>query len=402
MPSQTYAALCLAVLIGACPARADIALGQYGSLTGDMRARYEFVDQDKFDRDAEAATARLRLGYRTPVFGGLSGYVEGEGVTHLGGGLFSNAAHRDPRYPAVNDPDDLAVHQLYADYARPDAFDARVGRQAIAYDDQRFIGPSAFRQTDRTFDAVSVNTGPFQNLALSYNYVWQVNQTLGSRVPGGGDNGHLHFLHAHYDLPQAIGVSTFAYLLDFDAGREIASSQTYGVRAAWEPKGDGWQPVARGSVATQSDYESSPLHYTEPYYSAELGAAHEAWSLTGGVEVLGGNGRDAVQEPAGTKHPFNGWAEKFAVTPAAGLVDVSARAHVPLVGFAPGRALAGIMEAHYFQSDRGGRRYGSEGDAGLTYTLNKNNDLNLQLARYQANGFSTDTTKIWVYYGFRF
>jgi hypothetical protein len=40
-----------------------------------------------------------------------------------------------------------------------------------------------------------------------------------------------------------------------------------------------------------------------------------------GWEHLGGNGARSLQTPLATLHAFNGWADKFVVTPAGGLED---------------------------------------------------------------------------------
>jgi len=44
-----------------------------GKFYGDIRLRYEGVDQDNVLEDADAVTLRTRLGYKTPSAQGFSG-----------------------------------------------------------------------------------------------------------------------------------------------------------------------------------------------------------------------------------------------------------------------------------------------------------------------------------------
>ena len=89
------------------------------------------------------------------------------------------------------------------------------------------------------------------------------------------------------------------------------------------------------------DYADNPADITVNYYSVELGATHtfidnpiESITVKGSYEVLEGDGPELVsgccggrvarafQTPLGTNHAFQGWADRFLITPADGIEDL--------------------------------------------------------------------------------
>jgi hypothetical protein len=96
-----------------------------------------------------------------------------------------------------------------------------------------------------------------------------------------------------------------------------------------------------------------------------------------------------------TLHKFNGWADLFLTTPAAGLQDIYGGVAYK---FAAIKALPGLNAAvtyHRFNSDLGNLRYGDEWDASLGFKLGRVTLL-AKYADYNANGFGVDTRKVWL------
>src|SRR5690606_28802578 len=128
----------------------------------------------------------------------------------------------------------------------------------------------------------------------------------------------------------------YAYLLDFTETQDGAmanSTQTYGLSFAGSAKlTDDVDALYRFEHATQRDYASSPLDYQADYYLAELGAKFlKNYGISIGYEVLGSdNGVAAFRTPLATLHAFNGWADRFLVTPADGLEDTYIKATAAL------------------------------------------------------------------------
>ncbi|MEG2942626.1 MAG: hypothetical protein RR969_13780, partial [Thermomonas sp.] len=116
--------------------------------------------------------------------------------------------------------------------------------------------------------------------------------------------------------------------------------------------------------------------------------------LKAGWERLGAGRGRAFQTPLATLHAFNGWADKFLVTPVNGLRDtyVSAQRGIELGG----RKGKWEVAYHDFRADRGGSGYGRELDASFGVTLRPGFDVLAKLADYDSEGFARDTRKLWL------
>ena len=130
------------------------------------------------------------------------------------------------------------------------------------------------------------------------------------------------------------------------------------------------------------------------HFEPSLAAGGLTWKL--GWEQLGGDGSTAFQTPLATLHAFNGWADKFLVTPANGLDDRYASVSGK---FGSGRLddkLAWTVAWHDFQSDRGGFDYGREWNASLAFPLPAGFSGLVKLADYRSDGYARDTRKLWL------
>ena len=122
--------------------------------------------------------------------------------------------------------------------------------------------------------------------------------------------------------------------------------------------------------------------------------------LPGGKGIGRGHGEVAAH---GEKHPalaglhaFNGWADKFTNTPAAGLDD-----RYLGIGGNFGREHAGARAAwqiawHDYRATHGSVHYGSEWNASLGLPLAKGVSALLKLADYRADRYARDTRKLWL------
>ena len=309
----------------------------------------------------------------------------------------------------MNDPDDLAVNQMYLKYAMPDTgHSAILGRQYLTFDTQRFIGWSKFRQNDTTHDAARITLAPVEGMTVDYAHSVEVHRSLGSRQPLGTYEGSLNMLHADYKLPAGLKVAGYGYILDFDnASIAGLSSETYGGRLEWRPKDKdaswmGIVPIATIDIANQSDTGDNPDDYNEWYNWFELGGAYDGYTLTAVYERLGGNGTAAMQTPIGTVHSYNGWVDKFTTVPDNGLEDYFLWFKAPIGLPWKDQKLNFEAQLHHFDSDVNDVDYGDEIDLGLAYTPVEGHTVTAQVGRYYANDISSDTTKVWVYYDMKF
>ena len=129
------------------------------------------------------------------------------------------------------------------------------------------------------------------------------------------------------------------------------------------------------------------------YYHVVVGGQKDTYSLEGGWELLEGSGApgDAFQTPLATLHIFNGWSDQFVVTPDTGLQDI-------YIAVGAGYEKAKFRAIyHDFEADTGGSSYGSEINLEVTYPLEDNVTVGLSYADYDADGFSVDTQKAWIW-----
>jgi hypothetical protein len=364
----------------------------------DARLRYERVDQPTLD--ADALTLRLRAGFEARHKSGISFLAEAEGTLGIVNdyNAFPFAivdSQRRPQFSVVADPMNVELNRLQLQY-KSKAVTVTVGRQRINLDDQRWVGAVGWRQNEQTFDAVrgEAKIGPVSldaTYAIDQRSIWGIESG-----PRQGMDGDHVFLGAGAKAGP-VQLKAFAYLLDYDdAFFTSNSSQTYGVRAvAAIPLTGKAKLNLAASYARQSDYGSNPFNYSADYIAAEASTGLSNFTLTAGYELLGSNGTRSVQTPMATLHKFNGWADVFLTTPAAGLEDWYGGVAIK---FPSVKALPGLNAAvtyHRFESDIGSVHYGDEWNASLGFKLKRFTIL-AKYADYDAAGFGADMRKFWL------
>ncbi|MDF3055985.1 MAG: hypothetical protein K0R17_200 [Rariglobus sp.] len=416
LPSIALIALLGAASLAAQPAAKSEAPASFtdaltqGKVSINARLRYEFVDQDAV-ADAEALTARLRLGYTTRLYKGFQAMIEGEAVTPLINDYFDGTGTNSAGRAVIADPEVYNLNQAWVAYTF-EKTKGTLGRQKIILDNARFIGDVGWRQNDQTFDAFVVQDKSFEKTTLTYAYLDHVNRIFDNETgPAAASSqpdwdSDSHVINASYaGFP--IGTLTgYAYLLDFNAdglgtaGALGASSQTYGLSLAGTPaltkdiKG-----TYRLEYATQSDYGDNPVSYDADYYLAELGLVAKGNTLAAGYEVLGSdNGLVGFKTPIATLHAHNGWADVFLATPAAGLTDTYVKYGTTL----PGKVNL-LAFYHFFGTEEGPSQIGQEFDVMATYKVTKELSLTAKAAKYWSDeavvpgvASNADRTKFWL------
>lgn len=358
----------------------------------DLRLRHEHVEDNAFLRDADATTARLRAGLRFDMGDGWAALVEAEGILDTGDRHNSGANGMTTR-PAVIDPDGAEFNQVWIGWKR-DRFGATLGRQRINLDNQRWIGSVGWRQNEQTFDALNLEFKPSEAWNMRYAWLDRVHRVSGDdaidRLARERDlSTHLVSVGFKHDKLQW---TSYAYLHE-DQDVATASTATYGLRWTGSmPRSAltwGWT----AEVARQYDHADNPRDFSHGYWLLEpsLQAKGVTWKV--GWEHLDGDGRYALQTPLATLHAFNGWADKFLITPAGGLEDRYIGANGKFEKF--------IWSAtwHDYRADTRmafGRDYGRELDLSLARPLWPGWTGLAKFADYRSDGFARDTRKLWL------
>ena len=370
-----------------------------GKATISGRYRYENVDQDNALKDANASTLRLRLNYRTGQWQGWSAFAEFDHVFHVLIDDFNSGAGTSPNrgeYSIVADPKGSDLNQMYFDLDPNDDWKYRFGRQRINLDNQRFVSGVGWRQNEQTYDALTLNTKAISKTALSYSYLNRVRRIFGQTVPAGKDRLDGHILNAKIAINDSFSVTPYVYHFDY-ATSHVLSSTTAGARLAGSHGFGSGKFNWLAEFAQQSDAGDNPNSYDANY--THLNGAYAAGnglSLGIGYEVLGADSGAGVAftTPLATLHAFNGWADQFLATPAAGLDDL----YVTVKYKAGKWSLTGVY--HDFSSETGSSDYGKEFDLSAGRKLGERYGLLFKGAFFSADSSSplakVDTNKFWI------
>jgi hypothetical protein len=389
------------------------ALGEWKPII-DLRLRYEAVDQEPLVEDAEAVTARLRLGVETGKAWSTALLVEGEFVAPIVDDYRADpAVAKKTAYPVVADPEAYELNRLQLTNTSIANTTMTLGRQRINLDDQRFIGAVGWRQNEQTFDALRVVNKPGGGkFTIDAAYLNRVNRIYGADSPQGVYKGDIFLGNAAYQF--SFGkLSGFAYLLDFDpilpptvaAALNPArmSTQTFGVRLAGDRPLSKFKIGYTVSYATQDKYGNNPLvtvanpdAVKNDYFLGELSATYKQYTLLIGDEILQGNGTAGFSTPLATLHKFQGWVDKFLTTPANGIDDRYASATATFKGIGPLDTLSAVAVYHTYESERMSLDYGDEVNLMLVGKWQRFTGT-LKYGDYsQGNPAYRDTSKFWA------
>jgi len=390
--------LWLLPLAAALPTLAQAAEPARGQILLDARLRYEAVSQDGLAKDAQAVTLRTRLGYETAAIRGFKLLAEAENVTALDE-RYNSQVNGKTTYPIVADPETTQLNRLQLSWAGPlsasGSGGATIGRQRLILDNARFVGNVGFRQTEQTFDAITLVYRPSPKVTLTYAYLDKVHRILGDGHAQGSWRSDSHI--AQLTARTAIGqVSASAYLLDF-ANAPAQSSATYDIRLTGSrPVSPDLSVTYEAQYARQGDYRNSPTNFTLDYLALAAGLKTKASAVTLGVERLDGDGRRGFQTPLATLHAFQGWADVFLTTPANGVHDLALTASTTVT---PSKAHPVKLQAalHRFDTADGDAKLGDEMNLAISAPLTPK--LSVELAAAAFNGDQPafrDRTKLWL------
>lgn len=394
----------------------------------DVRLRYEHVKIDgpiaapMTEDEADALTARARLGYTTGKWNELDGQLEFEGLTSIGKDQdYNSFENGEVQYPVIADAKMDEVNQAWIRYSGLPKTQIKYGRQRILLDNQRFIGNLGWRQDEMTYDATLLTTTIIPRTTFTYAYLTNVDSFRFFNFAPAGQPAEIgndldikaHLINAQVAvIDKKLVVTGYGYLLDFDeipagapSARQFADTQTYGARIT------GTVPVQAFTIgyaleyADQQDYEDSTSVVDADYSLVEACLGYGRFKGTVGYEVLEGDGSAySFQTPLATMHVHQGWADQFLITPVQGLERTYVSANATL------GKVALTATYHQFEAENGGLDYGDEVDLLASYAVIESLVLYAKYANYSADDFPTagaparpfDTEKVWVYAEYKF
>ena len=387
-----------------------------GKASYSARVRYENVDQENLSEEANAYTARLTAAYKTGTYYGFGLFGEVESVHSL---FSNNYAHpsqaKGAKYPVIADPNETELNQGFLYYTGLEDTSVKLGRQALTYRGapfHRHIGTVAWRQNWQTLDAFSISNQSLSDTTINYAYVWNVNRIFGEDAPEPLDNfdSDSHLFNVQYSGFKAAKIEAYAYLYDFE-NADAFSTNTYGLRLSGaKPISDATKVIYTAEYATQSDAADNPNSIDADYILAEFGTKI---SFNGPINTLllkasyelqeGNGGADRFVTILGTNHAYQGWADKFLVTPGDGVEDIYLTAVTTAYG------IKFVAAYHDFSSDNNSYDYGTEFDVMATKKVGKNYTVGLKYADYNADNnalnigpTAVDTTKLWAFVSAKF
>ncbi len=371
-----------------------------GKFDFSARYRFEHVEDDRVDsatglklKDADASTIRTTLGYKTGQFHHFGARLLLQDVRDVVVDDFNDATGKSSKtaYAVVADPSDTDFLEAYLSFDGLSETVIKAGRQIITYRDapfHRYMGTILWRQNWQNHDAVSMVNTSLPDTKIRDAYSWNINRIFTEKAvsPKNEFDSNSHFINLKYSGFSLGNLEGYAYLLDFDNAAAF-STNTYGARfSGTHPLADNFKAIYTAEYAHQTDTADNPGDIDANYFLGEVGGS---FKISGPVEALtikfsyelqeGNGGADRFVTILGTNHAFQGWADRFLVTPGDGVEDL----YVTLVAKFFGAKF--IASYHDLNSDNLDYDYGEELDLLLTKTFNKHYTLGLKYADYDAD-----------------
>jgi hypothetical protein len=368
----------------------------HGRLALELRPRYNRIEESNYPETTDGGTMRTVIGWTTAPYHGLRVRLEGINASHPGRAHFNDdpAAFASSPYPLLPDPKYTGVNQAYVDYS-DEGLNARLGRQVVRLENQRWVSDNDFRQIPQVFDGIALAYDGFERMRVGASYFDRVRTTSGT-----SSKLRLTLLDAAWNPTPAHAISAYAVLHDQAqngafTGFADNSYRVLGVKAegsAWR-FANGIEVPYLADIARQDAYAGGDSRIDARYWRLGAGLASRDWTLRADRELKGSNaGMYGVQMPLTDFYAYNGWTLNFFFTPAQGLRDD----WLTLRWTAGPLTLYG--EAHRFHSDAGSLDFGREQDLGLTWEILGGLNARLQHARYDPGPGLADASirKTWL------
>lgn len=306
--------------------------------------------------------------------------------------------------PLITDTPGTELNQAFFRYQLEEQ-SLTLGRQALTFGSERFIGDIDFWQNDQTFDGVLFSADLFSASNIKYAYVNNVNRIFGDEAdetldrrdirfdalngqrPAAELGNHRldgNFLHLELKEWDYVEFSAYGYTIhNFDFPE--ASNRTFGASGNFRYKPGSVKYTGTLEYAAQKKQQSAVDEWI-PYYLAEFGLGWQKLDVSMRWEVLDDREGESFDTPLASRHEFQGWADQFLITPVGGVEDRSLR-----INWTP-RPWQLDLRYHQFRSAADNNRvFGDEVDLDLIFRPTREHEIKLRYANFRPEPNQTIT-----------
>ena len=292
------------------------------------RTRYQ-ANTDSRLGDANAFTTRFKLS-STFLLGedeAWAFHLEPNFVYAINDGDYNSITVNQPTSP-IPDPKGLTWNNVNLKYTSNGHWHAKLGRQAIAYDNERMIGTQEFWQTPQSFDAISIGYNDQINWNIRYAYANKVHRIYGNHAKAGlSKDDHrypllserpvselgvhqldAHFINLSYTTDEALSLTTYGYLLHNQTHR-ISSSDTFGIKIEDEFKPHRIKYRYAVEFATQKSNYNNLANYRTWYNFIKISAQYKSHTIELNQELFSEDNNNSFRTSLGSLHKFQGWSD---------------------------------------------------------------------------------------------
>lgn len=375
-----------------------------------MRTRFQEVN-DKLLGDAQALTTRVKLTSNFTLDDFLSNgnqqwqlLLEPNFVYAFNGGDYNSVTVKKYTSP-IPDPDGFNWSKVYLGYTSDNDWQVTLGRQALAFDNERMIGAIEFWQTPQNFDAFKFDFNNQINWHVQYAYSTKVHRIFGqgSRSTIAKDDVrygivdqksvnelgehklNAHLLNIEYKTEDNLSLSAYNYFVA-NKSQSKFSSNTFGVRLSDEFKPERLKYRYTAEFAIQKDVNHNPDDYQAWYSLLEASIQYKSHIFQLSQEILSEDNQQGFKTPLGTNHKFQGWADVFTGMQT-GLKDqyMSYRGRI--------KKLRWRAVLHHFKNYSTSSNIGDELDIELAYRATRKWEFKLVYANYKTKDGLDDFPK---------
>ncbi len=380
-----------------------------------VATRVRYADLTSDQQDGRASSIRLRLELQSQWRANLSTHL---GIDHVETG-FKNDHSDGVRFngkPVIPDAAGTDLNQAWI-RGHIAGTDITLGRQRLAFGEQRFVGGNSFWQNEQTFDALHIEQKWLSRSRASISHITNVNRIFGDDADEslktsdnnfvansglrpeatlGDHKQNTQFLRVEvneWDYSQWVSYGIFIDNKD----APLLSSDTLGTRYTFKAQASAFKYRIEAEVAYQHRTELRNTPSTQ-YHKLIAGIGYNSLSLSARIEQLTAESGAGFITPLGSLHDFHGWADRFSATPGTGLNDTSLKLKWRS---SPWKF---DLRYHFFSATENNDDYGEEVDLDIFLKIKQHHHLNLRLADFNAhaNGLYVDDTRVFFSYSYNF